>query len=204
MFVISVTGGIASGKSTLTEYLKPAAAAVVDADDIAREAMRPGKPAYQPVIDRFGGGIVTAAGAIDRPALAAIVFNNPAALADLNELTHPIIAELINARLAELEATLPEAAIVILRAPLLMEAGLADVGDLTVVVTAPEDTRVERITKFRGADPVDARRRIAAQMPDEERVKYADIVVANTSDRSALAQAAENILTRARQRQEER
>jgi dephospho-CoA kinase len=204
VFVISVTGGIASGKSALTEYLKPAAAAIIDADLVAHEIIAPDGPAFGSVVDRFGPGILTASGEIDRSVLADVVFADRRALADLNNLTHPIIAGVIKARLDELGRDLPAAALVILRAPLLLEAGLADAGDLNVVVTAPAETRVERIVEFRGGNAVDARQRVAAQMPDEERVKYADIVVTNTADRSALAQAAENILAAARRAQEER
>ncbi len=204
MFVISITGGIASGKSALTEYLRPEAAAIVDADAIAHEVMAPGGPAYQPVVERFGPGILTGGRVINRHALADIVFNDPGALRDLNGITHPIIAATINERLTELRRTLPLAAIVILRAPLLLEAGLADAGDLNVVVTAPEDVRLNRIVNFRGGTPEEARRRMAAQMRDEERAKYADMIIENTADRSALADAAEKIVASARRSGPER
>ncbi len=204
MFVISITGGIASGKSALTEYLRPEAAAIVDADTIAHEVMAPGGPAYQAVVDRFGRGILAGGRLINRATLADIVFNDPTALSDLNNITHPIIAATINERLTELRRTLPLAAIVILRAPLLLEAGLADVGDLNVVVTAPQEVRVNRIVNFRGGTQAEARRRMAAQMPDEERVKYADMIIENTADRSALAAAAEKIVATARRTGPER
>lgn len=204
MFVISITGGIASGKSALTEFLRPEAAAVVDADVIAHQVITPGGPAYQAVVDRFGPGILKVGGEVDRAALAGLVFDDPVALADLNSITHPVIAGVINDRLADLRRTLPPAAIVILRAPLLLEAGLADVGDLNVVVTAPEGIRADRIVNFRDGTADEARKRMAAQMSDEERVKYADIVVENTSDLSELAAAAEKIVAAARQTRMER
>src|SRR5579884_116685 len=116
MFLVGLTGGIGSGKSTVAAGLAGRGAAVVDADAISREIVEPGGPAYGPVVERFGPGIVGEDGRLDRPALAALVFNDPDALADLNRLTHPVIGAVMAERMA---AAAERAEVVVLDIPLL-------------------------------------------------------------------------------------
>ncbi len=184
MFLVGLTGGIGSGKSTVAAGLAGRGAAVVDADAISREIMEPGGAAYGPVVERFGPSIVGADGRIDRPAVAALVFNDPDALSDLNALTHPVIGQVMAERMAEAAA---RAEIVVLDIPLL---NIATKDRFTfgaiVVVDAPEDVAVERLVAQRGFREEDARARIAAQISREERRSLADLVLDNSGSRQAL------------------
>ncbi len=202
MFVIGITGGIASGKSTLTEYLKPSAMAVVDADEIARDVLRPGTTAFNELVDHFGPAILDTDGTINRPVLGSRVFANQESIDFINRLTHPEIIRKIKEQLRYLASTLPPGGIILMRVPLLVETGLTDLADLCVVVTASEETRVDRLIKRRGSTALDARRVIAAQLSDSDRLKCADIVVKNDGSVDALKKAATMILEEARRRQE--
>ncbi|MGH9115344.1 MAG: dephospho-CoA kinase, partial [Acidimicrobiales bacterium] len=169
-----------SGKSTVAAGLVRRGLAVVDADAISREVVEPGGPAYKPVVDRFGPAIVRADGRLDRPALAAIVFGDEAALADLNELTHPVIADVIADRVQRLTAG---NRIVVLDIPLLTIATRSgyELGAV-VVVDTPEDVAVRRLVEQRGFSEADARARLAAQISREERRALADIMIDNSGD----------------------
>lgn len=182
MLVVGLTGGIGSGKSTVSELLAERRAVIVDADRIARQVVEPGGPAYQPLIDRFGPAIVSPDGSIDRPALAAIAFPDPQALADLNAITHPPVGEVIASRLAE-EAQTNH--VVILDVPLLVESGRMTTA-ATIVVDCPPDVALRRLVEQRGLDEDDARRRMAAQATREERLAKADLVIDNAGGRDAL------------------
>jgi dephospho-CoA kinase len=184
VFLVGLTGGIGSGKSTVAAGLARRGAAVVDADAISREIMEPGGLAYGPVIERFGPGIVQADGRIDRPALAARVFGDPAALADLNGLTHPAIGQLLAERTEQAAAT---AAIVVLDIPLLNIAtrDRFPFGAI-VVVDTPEEVAISRLVEQRGFSEADARARVAAQISRQERRGLADLVIDNRGDRAAL------------------
>jgi dephospho-CoA kinase len=185
MLLVALTGGIGSGKSTVAAGLAERGAAVVDADAISRQIVEPGGPAYQPVVDRFGPGIVGADGRLDRPALAAVVFADPAALADLNDLTHPVIGQVMAERVARLAADPP---IVVLDIPLLTIV-TKDLFDLAavVVVDVPEDVAVARLMAHRSFAEADARARVAAQIGRAERRRLADLVLDNSGDLAALA-----------------
>jgi dephospho-CoA kinase len=184
VFLVGLTGGIGSGKSTVAAGLAERGAAVVDADAISREIMEPGGLAYGPVVERFGEGIVGPDGRINRAALAGLVFGNPDALADLNGLTHPAIGQVMAERMSEAAA---RSLIVVLDIPLL---NIATKDRFTfaaiVVVDTPEDVAVERLVGQRGFTEEDARARIAAQISREERKGLADLVVENGGDRAAL------------------
>jgi dephospho-CoA kinase len=184
MLLVGLTGGIGSGKSTVAAGLAARGAAVVDADAIAREILEPDGAAYQPVVDRFGPAVVRPDGAIDRPALAAAVFGNAEALADLNGLTHPVIGKVMAGRVLELAAA---GRIVVLDIPLLTIA-TRDLFDLAavIVVDAPEDVAVDRLVEQRGFTEADARARVAAQITRDERRRIADIVLDNSGERAAL------------------
>ncbi len=184
MFLVGLTGGIGSGKSTVAAALAARGAAVVDADGIAREIVEPGGPAYQPLVDRFGAGILGPDKRLDRPALAAVAFNDPQALADLNAITHPVIGRVMAERTAEAGE---RAAIVVLDIPLLNIATKERMSfDAVVVVDTPEDVAVERLRAYRGFSEDDARARIAAQISREERCRLADLVLDNSGDRDRL------------------
>lgn len=171
MLVVGLTGGIGSGKSTVSAMLAERGAVIVDADAIHRENMSPGGRVHDAVLERFG--------TVDRPALASIVFSDPAALADLNALTHPAIGAVVAERLAAEAAT---DHIVVLDIPLLAEG--QDKGGYplagVVVVDAPVEVAVRRLVEQRRMDEADARARIAAQATREQRLALADFVVDNS------------------------
>jgi dephospho-CoA kinase len=179
---IGLTGGIGSGKSTVAALLAQHGARVVDADRIAREVVEPGTPGLAAVVAEFGGGVLTGDGALDRPALAGLVFGDPAARARLDAVVHP----LVRARAAELVAAAPADAVVVQDVPLLVETGQAGSYDLVLVVETDLETRVARLVD-RGLTAEDARARIASQATDEQRRAVADVVLRNDGDRDALA-----------------
>jgi dephospho-CoA kinase len=186
MLTVGLTGGIGAGKSTVGDLLVAKGAILVDADRIAREVVAPGGPAYQPMIDRFGTGILGGDGNIDRPAVAAIVFGDPEALADLNAITHPAIGVAMMQRKDEFAATDD---IVILDIPLLKEVhrqmlSLAAV----VVVDTPMETALDRLITIRGMSKEDAEARIASQIDRQTRLQGADLVVDNSGDEQHLAE----------------
>lgn len=178
---MGLTGGIGSGKSTVARLLAEHGAIVIDADAIAREVVEPGQPALAEIAERFGPGILDDRGSLDRGALAAIVFHDTAALADLNAITHPRIAE----RTAELIAAAPEDAVVVYDMPLLVENGLAEGWDTVVVVIADRQVRIERLRE-RGLDDDDIEARMSRQASDEERRAVADIIIDNSGSMEEL------------------
>jgi dephospho-CoA kinase len=204
VFVIGITGGIASGKSTLTEYLKPSAGAVIDADEIAREVVKPGTRAYSALVGRFGQSILDADGAINRPELGRLVFSDSANVGFINGLTHPEIIKRIRFQLDQAAKDLPSDGLVLLRVPLMVEAGLAGLADMVVVVTTDEETRIRRLVERRGSTEKEAKQVIRAQVPDSERVKIADLVIDNDGSLEALAEGACRVLVEANKRREEK
>ena len=190
MLRIGLTGGIGSGKSTVAALLAGHGARVVDADRIAREVVEPGTPGLAAVVAEFGPGVLTPDGALDRPALAGVVFSDPAARARLDAVVHP----LVRARAAELIAAAPADAVVVQDVPLLVETGQAGSFDLVLVVETSTDLRVARLVD-RGLSEADARARIASQASDEERRAVADVVLRNDGDREALAAEVDRLWT---------
>ncbi|MGY1738914.1 dephospho-CoA kinase [Geodermatophilus sp. SYSU D00684] len=182
MLRIGLTGGIGSGKSTVAALLAARGALVVDADRIAREVVEPGTPGLAAVVDAFGPEVLTPEGALDRPALAAVVFADPQARARLDGIVHP----LVRARALEVVQAAAEDAVVVQDVPLLVETGQAGAYDLVLVVEADLDTRVARLV-LRGLTADDARARIAAQATDEQRRAVADVVLDNSGAPEALA-----------------
>jgi dephospho-CoA kinase len=180
---IGLTGGIGSGKSTVSALLAARGAVVIDADRIAREVVEPGTPGLAAVAEAFGPGVLTSDGSLDRPALAAIVFADPAAREKLDGIVHP----LVRSRAAELAAAAPEDAVVVHDVPLLVETGQAGSYDLVLVVQADPDTRIDRLVR-RGLTEEDARARIAAQATDEQRRAVADVVLENDGTPDDLAE----------------
>jgi dephospho-CoA kinase len=184
MLAVGLTGGIGSGKSAVADLLVERGAVLIDADQVARDVVAPGGPAYQPLIDRFGTGIVAADGNIDRPALAAVAFADEATRLELNAITHPAIGiAMIQARdaLAETDK------VVVLAIPLLTAVHRETVKlHKVVVVDCPIDIALKRLLTQRGFDRSDAEARIRSQISREERVKEADYVLDNSGDLAAL------------------
>lgn len=186
--VIGLTGGVGAGKSTAAAIMGQLGAVVVDCDQLGRDVVAVGGAAYQPLVDHFGPGIVTPSGEIDRPALGAIVFNNADQLATLNAITHPAI----DAEIAQAIAAAPPDTVVVLDMAVLVESDLgAGQYQEVVVVEAPSETRVERLSTHRGMEPADARARIASQVSDAERRAVADVVITNDGDVDALRRQVE-------------
>ena len=183
MLRVGLTGGIGSGKSTVSELLAAHGAVVIDYDVLAREAVEPGGAGLEAIAERFGAGVIAPDGTLDRPALAAIVFADPAALSDLNAITHPAIWRLAAAR----EAEAGPDAIVVHDNPLLVEMGAAQHCDVVVVVDVPEDVQVARLVSSRGMSEEEARARIAAQASRQQRTGAADLVIDNTGPMDELA-----------------
>ena len=190
MLRIGLTGGIGSGKSTVSALLAARGAVIIDADRIAREVVEPGTPGLAAIVEAFGDGVRTADGALDRPALAAIVFADPEARRTLDGIVHP----LVRARAVELAGGLPDDAVVVNDVPLLVETDQAGSYDLVLVVAADVDTRVARLVQ-RGLTESDARARIAAQATDEQRSAVADVVLDNNGSREDLAAQVETFWT---------
>jgi dephospho-CoA kinase len=176
VLLVGLTGGIASGKSVVAARLGEHGAVVVDADRIAREVVEPGTPALRRIAEEFGPDVIAADGTLDRAALGAIVFADEAARRILNGITHPAIRELSHRRFAEAEAADPDA-IVVYDVPLLSEARGKDEFDVVVVVSAPEETRIERMMSLRGMSREEAMGRIRSQVPEEQRRALADILI---------------------------
>ena len=185
MLAVGLTGGIGSGKGGVADLLVERGAVLIDADQVARDVVAPGGPAYQPLIDRFGSGIVAADGTIDRPALAAVAFADEETRLELNAITHPAIGL---AMIAARDALADTDSIVVLAIPLLTAVHRETVKlHKVVVVDTPVDVALERLLSQRGFDRADAEARIRSQITREERVKEADYVLDNSGDREALA-----------------
>jgi len=182
--LVGLTGGVGSGKSTVAALLADHGAVVIDADAIAREVVQPGTAGLTAVLARFGRGVLSADGSLDRPALAAIVFADEAARLDLNAIVHPLVGE----RTMRLMAAAPPGAVVVYDVPLLVENDMAAGFEAVIVVLASEAVRVARLAQ-RGMAEADARARIAAQASDDQRRAVADIVIDNDGTLPELADA---------------
>lgn len=183
MILVGLTGGIGSGKSTVSAALAARGAVIIDADAIAREVQQPGSPVLADLAARFGDHIIQADGSLDRPALAAIAFADPEALKALNAIVHPAIGAETTRRILAARST---ERVVVLDIPLLTENprdGLQGI----VVVDVPEETQVERLVRHRNFDDADARARIAQQATREQRLATASWVVDNSGDLESLA-----------------
>ncbi len=182
MRVVGLTGGIGSGKSTVSAALTARGAVVIDADVITREVQEPGTPVFGAMVERFGPTIVRRDGSLDRQAVADLVFPDPEALADLNAIVHPAVGARLAERLAEQVGT---DHVVVLDVPLLVESGRDDMAGIIVVDVDPE-TAVARLVSQRGFTEEDARARISRQADREQRLERADFVIDNNGDLAAL------------------
>jgi len=175
MLMVGLTGGIGAGKSAVAARLAELGAVVIDADQLARAVVAPGTEGLAEVVAAFGAGILAPDGALDRPALGRVVFDDPDARHRLEAIIHPRV----RARTAELVAAAAPDAIVVNDVPLLVETGIAAGYDLVVVVLADEAVRVERLVRDRGMTAEQALARIRAQATDEQRRAVADVVLIN-------------------------
>ena len=182
--VIGLTGGIGSGKSTVAAMLADLGADVIDTDKLGHDAYRPGSDGFRQVAAAFGPDIVAPDGTIDRRALAAKVFSDPAALRRLNAIVHPLIGLAVRDWLQRAQAE-PRKAPIVVEAPVLMEAGWRFFDEVWVVVVEPE-TAVARVTASRDMTADEVRGRVAAQMSNAERMRLADRVIRNDGDLRAL------------------
>ena len=183
MLRVGLTGGIGSGKSAVSDMLVGHGAVVIDYDQLAREVVEPGNPALAEITRRFGTGILSADGTLDRPALGAIVFNDPESLRTLEGITHPAIRVLAAAR----EASADVNAIVVHDNALLVEMGRHTACDVVIVVDVPQDVQIARLMASRGMAEAEARARITHQTSRESRTGVADFIVDNTGSMDELA-----------------
>ena len=182
MILVGLTGGIGSGKSTISSLLEGKGAIIIDADAIVREVQLPGSPVLTELAEKFGSSVLAADGSLDRQAVANIVFTDPDALKALNAIVHPAVGKEMNRRMIEQRTTNH---VVVLDIPLLTEnprEGLQG----KIVVDVPVEVQVERLVKFRGFDEADARARISRQATREQRLATADFVVDNSGDLADL------------------
>ncbi len=176
MPLIALTGGIASGKSTIASRLAEHGAVIVDADAIVRDVQRAGSPVLSAIADAFGEQVIRGDGELDRAALGAIVFSDADALSQLNAIVHPAVRSESARRFGAAFAADADA-VVVYDVPLLVEARADDPWDLIVVAHAPADVRERRLVELRGMTSDEARSRIAAQVSDEARLALADVVI---------------------------
>ena len=180
MLRVGLTGGIGSGKSEVSRRLAARGAVIIDADVAARQVVAPGTPGLARIAAEFGPGVLRPDGALDRDRLGAIVFGDPAQLAKLNAITHPLIAEWMQAvERAALDAARGEA-VLVYDAALLAESGRWADYDLVIVVDVPPGLQVDRLVSQRGMAPDQARARMAAQASREQRLALADVVIDNS------------------------
>jgi dephospho-CoA kinase len=170
--LIGLTGNICTGKSTVANMLIDLGAEVIDADKVAHEVMRASTPAHRAIVETFGPGVLGPDGEIDRKRLGALVFADPAALARLEAIVHPVTLEAIHRRVDAVSAS-----VVVVEAIKLIEAGMADVCDSVWVTTCRPDQQVHRLVGGRGLSPAEARQRVEAQSPQEEKIARADVIV---------------------------
>ncbi|TFC29264.1 dephospho-CoA kinase [Cryobacterium sp. TMT2-18-3] len=176
MYLIGLTGGIASGKSTVARRLVQHGAVHIDADQLARVVVAPATPGLAKIADAFGDGMLLPDGSLNRMALGAVVFRDPEALDRLNAIVHPEVRARSNALIREAEDA-DRDAIVVYDVPLLVEARVDHPFDLVVVTQADEPTRVRRMVELRAMDAGEAERRIRAQASDADRHRIADVVI---------------------------
>ena len=201
MYLIGLTGGIASGKSVVAKRLAERGAVVVDADVLAREVVEPGTPGLAAIADHFGPTVIADDGGLDRAALGAVIFSDPAERLALNAITHPAIWKRARELFAAAESENPDA-VVVYDVPLLAEAA-ADRPirfDLVVVVNASAETRLERLVELRGLSEEEARRRISSQASDAERLAMADVVIDSDGALEATLAQADDLYRRITER----
>jgi dephospho-CoA kinase len=187
--IVGLTGGIGAGKSTVAAILAELGARVIDADRIGHEVYRPGTEGFRSIVEAFGSGVVGADGSIDRRALGALVFADPAARARLNAIVHPLIVAELQRRLVAARAE--DGPPIVIEAAIMLEAGWRGLVDRVWVVSTRPEHAIARVVASRELGPAEVERRLAAQMPDAERRRLADLVIENDGDPAALRREVE-------------
>jgi dephospho-CoA kinase len=187
MLVVGITGGIGTGKSTVTALFRQCGAATYSADEAAREVVVPGSLGLAEITSAFGTEVLLPDGHLNRRRLGEIVFSDPDARRRLEAITHPRIRERMREWITQTQKASPPDAVLLLEVPLLYEGGLETWFDRVVVVTAPESSQISRLLAREGMTEEQARRRIAAQMPLSEKEARADLVLPNDGDLDALS-----------------
>jgi dephospho-CoA kinase len=186
---VGLTGGIASGKTTVSDALGACGAVVIDADVLARQVVEPGTPGLAAVVERFGADVLTDDGRLNREALGRVVFADPEARRDLEAIVHPAV----RARAAALESAAPTDSVVVHVIPLLVETGQQDDYDVMVVVDVQPERQLERLRQRNGLDADAARARIAAQATRAARLAVADVVLTNDADTDDLLEQVDRL-----------
>jgi dephospho-CoA kinase len=189
---VGLTGGVASGKSTVAGILVELGAVLVDADLLAREVVAPGTEGLRRIVDEFGPEVLAADGSLDRPAMGSRVFGDDEARRRLEAIVHP----LVRARAAELEAEAPAGSVVVHDIPLLAETGQAGSFDAVIVVDVPTETQVERMMRLRGMSREEAQARVAAQADRDQRRAIATYVIDNTGTHEDLRNRVAEVFAR--------
>lgn len=187
MILVGLTGGVATGKSTVAKMFKRCGAVVIDADQLAHDVVKPGKPAWLEIVKTFGRAVLTPDRTLNRRELGAVVFGNRTKLRQLEQIIHPRVAR-EQARLTKQAARKDPHAVVIYDVPLLFEAGIDKRVDHTIVVTANRETQIARLKKRNGLSRAEAIRRIRSQMPLAKKIQRADHVLNGTLSRPSLRQ----------------
>ncbi|HEX6316085.1 MAG TPA: dephospho-CoA kinase [Gemmatimonadaceae bacterium] len=189
MLVVGLTGNIASGKSEVAHIFSDLGATVIDADELAREVVRPGTPALAAIRERWGERVLHPDGTLNRAALRAIVFSSESDRQDLNAIVHPEVKRLRDTLIDEARERGDR--VVVASIPLLFEAGLQGEFDRIILVDAPDETRLDRLVHRRGLSPAEATRMMAAQMPAAAKRSLAHVIIENDGDLKALRRAVE-------------
>lgn len=176
MKLIALSGGIAAGKSTIAEHLRSRGAVHIDADLLAREAVAPASRGLKAITERFGPGVLSSDGSLDRAKLGSLVFHDERELTALNQIVHPEVRKLAEAKIAAAVLADPEA-IIVYDVPLLVEASVDLPWDLIVIAEAPEETRIRRMVSLRGMSEEEAKRRVRNQASDDARRAVADVII---------------------------
>jgi dephospho-CoA kinase len=197
LILVGLTGGIGAGKSTVARMLGQRGAVIVDADELAGRALEPGTSSYQRIRDLFGDAVVRPDGRLDRAAIAAQAFEDPRKRVALESVIHP---EVFRGLAKVVEAHRETDAVIVFDVPLLVETGFQEAVDVVVVVTAPEDTRIERVARIRGMSASQARARMAAQAAPEAQEAAAQIILRNEGDLTRLENEVDAMWTKLRRR----
>lgn len=195
MPLIALTGGIASGKSTIARRLSEHGAVIVDADQVVRDVQQPGSPVLRAIAEAFGDAMLREDGALDRAALGTRVFGDPEAVGRLNAIVHPAVRVESQRQFDEAFGSDPDA-VVVYDVPLLAEARLADPWDLIVVAHAPAEIRAERLVELRGMTAQEAAARISSQVSDQERLSIADVVIQTDGPLERTLEQADDLWSR--------
>jgi len=185
MIVVGLTGGVATGKSTVAKMFKQCGAVVIDADELARDIVKPGKPAWHAIVKTFGKTVLTSDRTINRQALGAVVFNNRVKLRRLERIIHPRVARQ-QVKLTRQAVRNDPKAVVIYDVPLLFEVGIDKRVDKIIVVSADQETQLARLKKRNGLSRAEALRRIRSQMPLAKKIQRTDHVLDGTLSRTSL------------------